>query len=177
MAINNQHRGFTLLIAVIFMTVMLSFGLALGSLGYKQITLASTATQSQYAFYAADAGLECALYADQQSNPLLFTMPASDPVAAGIPVPAITCNGDSSPYASSQIWNIGQPWIIKETLDVDTNRCAEVSIYKYTNPITVNTGNGTILVATYIFSQGYDVACSAVGASTRAVSRGQYIYY
>src|ERR1043166_6855304 len=72
MAINNAQRGFTLLVAVIFMSVMLSFGLALGALGYKQLTLASIAIESTYAFYAADAALECALYADQQSSPSVF---------------------------------------------------------------------------------------------------------
>ena len=53
----KTQRGFALLIAIIFMSVMLSFGLALGSLAYKQQVLASSAIQSQYAFYAADSAL------------------------------------------------------------------------------------------------------------------------
>src|ERR1035437_5684318 len=65
---SKANRGFTLLISVIFMSVMLSFGLALGSLGYKQQVLASDAIASQYAFYGADTALECALYADQQQD-------------------------------------------------------------------------------------------------------------
>ena len=73
MGINMKKKnGFTLLIAVIFMAVVLSIGLALGSLGYKQAILASSALESQYAFYAADAGLECALRADEQDNAFAY---------------------------------------------------------------------------------------------------------
>ncbi len=171
MAINNTQRGFTLLIAVIFMTVMLSFGLALGSLGYKQITLSSTAKQSQYAFYAADAGLECGLYADQRDH-LFSTFPESDPTGE---VPASFFCGGNLPFdPPTQQWiSNGNPWIIKQRFELDAARCVDVSIYKYSTPIEVNEQT----IATYIFAQGYDVRCASVGTNVRAVSRGQYIFY
>src|SRR3989344_4131769 len=65
----GSSRGFALLIAVIFVSVVLALGLSLGSLGYKQQILASGGIQSQYAFYAADAALECALR-DAQKSPI-----------------------------------------------------------------------------------------------------------
>ena len=68
------------------MSVMLSFGLALGSLGYKQQVLASGAIASQYAFYVADTALECVLYADQQQG--LFAYEKYD----GKPK-SMTCDG------------------------------------------------------------------------------------
>ncbi len=74
------------------MSVMLAFGLALGSLSYKQQVLASSAVESQYAFYAADAGLECGLYADQQQN--LFAYPQSNPPAA----PTAVCDNISAVF-------------------------------------------------------------------------------
>ncbi|HVB20057.1 MAG TPA: hypothetical protein VNF51_02100 [Candidatus Paceibacterota bacterium] len=158
-----NQRGFTLLIAVIFMSVMLSFALALGSLGYKQEVLASNAIESQYAFYAADAALECALYYDQQLNS--FAFPSSDPGKA----PVMTCD-DSAPSSATEIYTAGTKWVISEyhlPLDSGT-RCADVTVYKYSAPV-----NG---ITTYIFSQGYDVACSAVGG-TRFVSRGLSAHY
>jgi hypothetical protein len=79
-----QPRGFTLIIAVIVSSVVLSVGLTLLDITYKQITLASSATQSQYAFYNADTTLECALYWDQQFGSFDFTTPAS--------ADTITCN-------------------------------------------------------------------------------------
>lgn len=158
------RRGFALLIAVIFMSVMLTFGLALGSLGYKQQILASSVTASQYAFYAADAALECALYADQQQN--LFAYDDYDP---GAPDPkTVTCGG----YVAS----VSQPAPSPEHLisrmrihlDSDT-RCADITVYK--PPPDAGT--------TYIFSQGYDISCTTVGnqSATRFVSRGIHIHY
>ncbi len=159
MAIKNTQRGFALLIAVIFMSVMLSFGLALGSLSYKQQVIASSAIQSQYSFYAADAGLECALYADQKEN--RFAYPSSAPSSA----PAMTCDSSISAtfsYTASQ-------FIVFNRISLDSNkRCADITVYK---------PNGAGM--TYIFSQGYDVSCSTVESpgGARFVARGLNVRY
>ncbi len=159
---NNREQGFTLLVAVIFMSVMLSFGLALGSFAYKQQILASAAIESQYAFYAADAGLECALYADQQQN--LFAYSA-DP---STPAPLMMCDG-VSPISSSVVSHTGSRWVITERVSLDSNtRCADVTVYK-------PNGTGT----TYIFSQGYDVSCTVVSNpnGARMNARGINVHY
>lgn len=77
-------RGFTLIIAVLVSSVVVSVGLTLLDITYKQITLASSATQSQYAFYNADTTLECALYWDQKFGAFDFTTP--------LQAESITCN-------------------------------------------------------------------------------------
>jgi len=164
MAIKNKNqKGFALLVAVIFMSVMLTLGLALSSLGYKQVILASTAIRSQYAFYAADAALECALYADQQQN--LFAYPPSDPASS----PAMMCDGIASSL-TTKVWSSTQ-WIVTNRLSLDSNtRCADVTIYKYKDPQPLTT---------YLFSQGYDVPCSTVAnpSGARFVSRGIGSHY
>jgi Tfp pilus assembly protein PilX len=156
------NRGFTLLIAVIFMSVMLAFGLALSSLSYKQQVLASSAILSQYAFYAADAGLECGLYADQQQN--LFAYPASSPSSA----PTATCD-NAQPISSSDTWSPTR-FVVTNRFSLDSNtRCVDVTVYK-------PNGTGT----TYIFSQGYDLPCTTVAnppTGARIVSRGINIRY
>lgn len=73
----RPQRGFTLLIAIILSSVTLALGMALLDIAYKQIVLATSAKQSQYAFYNADSALECALYWDQQQNAFDYTSPAS----------------------------------------------------------------------------------------------------
>ncbi|MHB1163408.1 MAG: pilus assembly PilX family protein [Minisyncoccota bacterium] len=159
-----ESRGFALLIAIIFMSVMLTFGLALGSLAYKQQTLASAAVESQYAFYAADAALECALYYDQQDGgqPSLFAYPTPDPGVA----PVMRCDGVTA-ISPTETWN-GTRWIVTSRLLIDGGtshpRCADVTVYKYKLP---QAGGET----TYIFSQGYDVSCANVGTG-RSASRG-----
>lgn len=167
MAIKNKKNGFALLIAVIFMSVMLSFGLALGSLGYKQQVLASSAIASQYAFYAADAALECALFADQGVGQNIFAYPQTEPSSP----PAMTCDG-AAPIASTKSLTASQ-WVVTNRVRLDSNkRCADVTVYKYTTPQPPN--NSTTL----LFSQGYDVSCDILGESgARFVSRGISAHY
>lgn len=71
----EQPRGFTLLVAVVLTSVLLAVGLALLDIAYKQVVLSSTARQSQFAFYAADSAMECALYWDQQQNAFSYATP------------------------------------------------------------------------------------------------------
>ncbi len=61
----TNPRGFTLLISMIFTSVVLSVGLALMDVAYKQAVLVAASRQSEYAFYNADSAMECALEQDQ----------------------------------------------------------------------------------------------------------------
>lgn len=61
--LNPQNiKGFALFYAIIMISVISAIAFGLASITYKQKTLASLAGDSQIAFYAADAGMECALY-------------------------------------------------------------------------------------------------------------------
>ena len=159
----NAQRGFALLISIIFMSVMLSFGLALGSLGYKQQLLASSSIESQHAFYAADAALECALYADQQQN--LFAYPDTAPPSA----PLMNCD-NAAPLSATVLSYTGSRMVIETRLSLDSGRrCADVTVYK------PSLGGGV----TYLFSQGYDVSCATISTpgGARFVSRGISAHY
>ena len=61
----KPERGFALLVAIVLSSVAAVITFALASLAYKNLILASDATQSQFAFYAADSALECALLGDK----------------------------------------------------------------------------------------------------------------
>jgi len=162
----TYKKGFALLVAVIFTSVILSLGLALASLGYKQAVLASSALQSQYAFYAADSALECALYADQQQD--LFSYATYNANAQ----PLLTCDGtNANTQVLSSCYNEGacpSQLVITERVPLDNGtHCADITIYK-----PASTG------ANEIFSQGYNVACSAVGGTSgRFVARGLEAHY
>ena len=144
-AVGRKDAGFTLLIAIIFMSVMLAFGLALGALAYKQSLLASGAVQSQYAFYAADTGLECALYADQKED--VFAYPSD----LDAPAPSMMCDA-TLPIASSVILHTADEWVTGTRLSLDAGRrCADVTVYK-------PAAEGT----TRVFSVGYDAPCAVV---------------
>lgn len=170
MAITSVHkRGYALIIAIIIMSVMLSFGLSLGSLAYKQAILSSDARESTYAFYAADAAQECILYADQQQNAFRYSDHYNNP---GSPPPSkpgdIMCNNTAvSPlYYTPDPGQTNHQYYVMYRIPVTASLCAEVSIYKKSpdQPAPVTT----------IYSQGYDVSCTVVASpgSARIVSRG-----
>ena len=58
----KAKRGFTLLIAVLATSIILSISLGIFDIITKEMKLASLGRESQIAFYAADAGEECAFY-------------------------------------------------------------------------------------------------------------------
>ncbi len=167
---HKKHNGFALLVAVIFMSVMLAFGLALGSLGFKQTTLASDALGSQTAFYVADAGLECALYADQQEASFLW--PSADPGS----VPASTdfsCEG-ANQHADAYTWsnNPRKTWTLSYQFSMDSGtHCVSVMVRKWPDGYTPT--GWTHAIHTDLLSQGYDAPCSQVlPTNTRVSARG-----
>ncbi len=155
--VEKKSRGFVLLVAIIFMSVMLSFALTLGSLSYKQHVLTGAAIDSQYAFYASDSGLECALYADQKLNSFEYATHNSS-----TPPPLIVCGGATA-VRQGTLFKDGTVLIDVQRISLDAGkRCADMTVYKYA------------LGPSSIFSQGYSVPCTTVATpgNARLVSRG-----
>ena len=168
----TRHEGFTLLIAIIFVSVLLALALTLGSLGYKQEVIARTASDSQYAYYAADAALECALVEaygeDSAGNPFAYTSHNS-----GLTFP---CGGKAQPlfggsdisYTATQRqtqWRLDIQFANPVSHSGSTHFCADVTVYA---PQDVSQ-------ATTVFSQGYSIPCSQVGVGgVNFSARGLY---
>lgn len=163
-----------MLIAVIFMSVMLAFGVVLGSIAYKQEVLASSAIDSQYAFYAGDAGLECALFEDQQyaTGQSLFAYDSNP----NDPVPTFSCNA-TAPYTTPTRTLSGSGTAALQVLSyefaLDSDSCVYIDVYKYQYP------QPPANLTTYIFSQGFSASCATVAApgKTRFSSRGIQAHY
>jgi len=151
-------RGFALLIAVVLTSVLLSVGLALLDIAYKQITLSSTARQSQYAFYAADSALECALYWDQQEAAFEYGNEASHIVCGDITIPV-----SPGPFAS----NVRKS---EFSIPCPGGTQATVTVYK-TNGLASCSGadNNSCLLAS-----GYNT-CNT--ADPRRIERGLKVVY
>ena len=157
----NAKRGIALLVTLIFMSVMLAFGLTLASLSYKQSVLASSAIESQYAFYAADAALECVLYADQRQQAFTYSTHSrtNQPNAT-------VCNGVAATITSYAY--TGTQLTLVERVSLDGGiYCADLTIYK---KATLDASGYT----TYLFAQGYNTSCATVAdpQNARAASRG-----
>jgi hypothetical protein len=59
---NVKEKGFALLMSLIVVGVVLSVGLTILDLSIKQVRLSTNAKESEIAFHAANAGVECARY-------------------------------------------------------------------------------------------------------------------
>ncbi len=75
----KNKTGFTLTFAILVSTLLLSLALSMASLTLKGLALSSIGKESRSAFYAADGGIECALYWDVHGryiNPSQYVTPA-----------------------------------------------------------------------------------------------------
>ncbi|KKW45527.1 MAG: hypothetical protein UY98_C0044G0005 [Candidatus Kaiserbacteria bacterium GW2011_GWA2_58_9] len=76
----NSQKGFTLLLAALVSSIVLALGTSIFQLAQKELTLSSIGRDSQFAFYAADSGAECALYWDVRYQ----RFPTSTPASVGL---------------------------------------------------------------------------------------------
>jgi len=158
------QAGFALLFAVLAASLLLSIGLSIFNLTVKELTLSSYSNQSQFSFYAADSGADCALYWDiKGNNGATFATSSTDTYAS-----SITCGTNSS--GSNATITISSGQVTEDAHDATTTfsmplddasnngtsqpYCALVTIAK-SDP------NDTGLSATTISSNGYNVCTTA----------------
>ncbi len=58
------NKGFALFLAVVIMSILLSISYSIVNISTKELILSMSSRESQFAFYAADSGIECAMYWD-----------------------------------------------------------------------------------------------------------------
>ncbi len=58
----ETQKGFVILFTILISSIILMIGFGIFSIATRETILSSTAREAQFAFYAADAGVECALY-------------------------------------------------------------------------------------------------------------------
>ena len=62
--LHKKSKGFVILIATLLSGLFLILSSFIFSISLKELILSSGGRESQFAFYAADSGIECALYWD-----------------------------------------------------------------------------------------------------------------
>lgn len=148
----QQQRGFTLIIAVLVSGLLLTIGFAIFNITTKQLILASSSTNSQVAFAAADTALECALFWDQKQD--AFALQNS--------LGSIICDGQTASISSSRS---GNQYTRTFSLTLDSGaRCAQVTVLKQTG------GAGS----TVINASGFNT-CN--DANPRKTERGLRVRY
>lgn len=114
----KQQSGFALLVSLIVVAAVLSIGLAILDLSIKQVRLAATTKDSEIAFHAANAGMECARFWRRSKDAEMTTGADADNIscfgasAVGVPgVPVATSGGGGGvaySYDYEFTWNDDQ---------------------------------------------------------------------
>src|SRR6185369_14054407 len=151
----NKQKGFAMLFAVLVSSVLLAIGISIFNLTVKELLLSSSGRESQFAFYAADTGSECAFYWDFKGSSIFATSTdertpspsAPDCVDSSGATQAITINNylaRTSTSASTQ-FSLIIPNV--NALGASAPYCATVTVTK-----TLNAG----VIETSIDSRGYN---------------------
>ncbi len=151
-ATRYTNQGFTLFIAVVVSSLLLAIGFSLASFSLKQQIISSIGKESQFAFYAADTGVECAMYWDFKGTNVFATSDQSVP-----PLSDIICNGRD---VAAEGWNI--------ITNTNPSRATTTFAFDFSNPdplksspycVVVNVGKTETpggVVKTQIESRGYN---------------------
>lgn len=83
----NDQSGFVALFTVLIAAVVLAMAVGIANISLKQIVLSGSATDANKSFYAADSGVECALFNDLKINS--FANGATEVDCGGILQPVV----------------------------------------------------------------------------------------
>lgn len=181
---SSKQRGYTLLFAVLVSSVVLSIGISILNISKKEFLLASSARESTTAFYAADSGLECAMYWNDGSIDFIvgthsFGTPVTNISCALSPTVDVTYFDNADPPQEA----IGGNAPITEFhVNINDLSCAIVNVEKYeVQKAGVDAGGAPItriVPVTRITSRGYNIGwneatqlCTPVNPSPRRVER------
>jgi hypothetical protein len=147
----NSKSGFAILYSVLIASILLSIGLAIFNITIKELLFSSLGKESQLAFYAADTGVECALYWDFASIEGAFSTSSSS---------SIECANTIIPNMGGQGYGYTNQFTLNLTPE---SYCTEVSVTKFESP-----------AETVIEARGYNI-CD--GNSSRRVERAIKVTY
>lgn len=172
---NNQNQGFALLMALIVVSVVISISLSVLDLTIKQLRLSTNSIDSETAFSAANAGLECARYWRELNNTEIETGLTINPTCFGASpgvvgavnrTSLLTGGGTAYQYTLDFTWSALNP--------SDLNRCSRINILV----ISSNNINASELTDISAIMPGYPggsaatKSCEAGGRCTVISSQG-----
>lgn len=155
----RKEGGFVVFLAVLVVTIAVAIGLSLASVTVKSIQLSSSARQSIYAIYAADTGIECALFWDIRGSEAAYYGSPVFPTSTSSSIPPSGSNLNCLGTDITTVWNSSPP--IQQgpssatttfELNLPGPRCVIVEVIK--NVVS------SIRTDTAILSRGYNTTCA-----------------
>lgn len=175
----SNQGGFTILYSLLVISLLISISLGIFDISLRDFSLSQSAAESQVALFAADAGMECALYYDLKflGGNLAFATSTVNPQTALTPPFTYTC---------------GVPPLVPSVASVSYNSPSDTAVTILTQYLstlsgtnTANTEGPCAIVTitktsgggnTSIDSRGYNI-CTNTTATTRRVERGLHTSY
>jgi hypothetical protein len=158
----EDTKGFAMLFAVLVSSLLLAVGLSIFNITVKELTLSAAGRESQFSFYAADTGAECALYWDFKGTDIFATStddrspsPSNPDCVDSVGQPAQTITNSNyvtySGYPTPRTANSAVTQFSINIPSVNPQNCAIVTIIK-------DSSSG--IEKTTIDSRCYNTACS-----------------
>lgn len=164
----QTNRGYTLLFAVLVSSILLSVGISILNISKKEFLIATSARDSSAAFYAADSGLECAIYADEVGSFTTETI-ENRTLACNVPYSIETVDIDNDPWIFVVHIKSGSTEAgATSALELAGKSCAVITVTK----TMVSDGNGGERLQTIIDSRGYNTGWSPDSNPALALSKG-----
>lgn len=179
--LQHEERGFALLLALIVSSVVLAIGLSILNISVSQLTLSSTARESEYAFQSAHAGTDCMWYWRNEEHDSYTVLNDFMPVIncfAENPLTYARTTIYSEPEGHANLFFYAFEW-------GDPGRCTEIEMVvmnAHSGDIGLNFANKAVgndglkecsegNMCTVIFSRGYNRSCFELQSSIFTVQR------
>lgn len=151
----SKKIGMALLIAVIATSALLLASIVISDIAFKQQIISYSWRESKIAFYAADSGIECALYYDLQVDDF-FNTPDTDPLP---PEKTIYCGDENNENETAQVLSVSNVnnnlFTSRFFYNLDSESCVIVDVIK----TRISGGGQPVHIDTKITSRGYNTRC------------------
>src|SRR3989344_3829258 len=137
----NYSGGYSLFLAIIILSALLIIAYSVVNISVKETQFATSGRESQFAYFAADAGIECALYWDAQTDAFATSSSHSTTLISCGGVSVTTGSAISGTTTTARIGGggNGSVSILGFPLnygDAASNSCVIVSVIKNSNMTT-----------------------------------------
>lgn len=143
---HTTQSGFVILFTMLISSIILAIALGISGIAYNESLLSASAREATISFFAADSGVECALFNDSLS-PSPFSGTGT----------SFTCNGESFSPPTSLVYTNTTYDNYEFYINLTAKQtCAYVTVQKgLIDPVTS-------AVYSRIISRGYNVPCPIV---------------
>lgn len=174
----KYSNGFTVLYAMLVASLLVSVGLSMAEIAVREAKLSSAAIGSQAAFFAANSGIECAIYWD-------FKNPSGVSAFSTTTASTIICNGQTISTNSQTVPTVpSTPSLVGGGGTANPTSIFYLTFTGGSKPLpycvivtvnkTQNGGAGPLAVLTKIEARGYN-SCDTT--NSRRVERGILVQY